>query len=132
MKKLIQLHEGGELGFHILQNQVQLKLVITKASGNSILFVITGFRYSRLPCIRGERKIKGQDNSCFRVERCIERFIDFVRRVRSLIREADNPNSAIKSFDFSPFGLLLMISNLSSNEMAFTFAHYTTNSNRIQ
>ena len=38
---------------------LQLNLVITKASGNSILFVITDFRYSRLPCIRDEKKITG-------------------------------------------------------------------------
>jgi len=31
---------------------------------------------------------------------------------------ADSPNSTIKSFDFSPFALFLMISNLFSNEMA--------------
>jgi len=43
---------------------LQLNLVITKTSGNSILFVITDFRYSRLPCIRGERKIKGQLEEC--------------------------------------------------------------------
>jgi len=41
-------------------------------------------------------------------------FIDFINfvceRVRSLICEdveADNPNPTIKSFDFSPFGLLV-------------------------
>jgi len=58
------------------------------------LFVITDFRYSRLPCIRDENKITG-----FRVET----FIDKTHRKR-IKRNTKKPSFDLsKFFDFSPF-----------------------------
>jgi len=58
------------------------------------LFVITDFRYSRLPCIRDENKITG-----FRVKT----FIDKTHRKR-IKRNTKKPSFDFsKSFDFSLF-----------------------------